>query len=221
MADTPDATDNTDPAGILVRPAARADADAVARTLARAFADDPPMAWVLPDPVARPRRLHRFFLTLQRRQVLRGGGALVACRGERIIGAALWLPPGTWSQSPVRQLIALPGYARAFGRRLDQGAVISQASYEAHPREPHWYLYTLGVHPDHQRTGAGTALLRTRLDECDRAGLPAYLESSKPGNVPYYERFGFQADRPLKLPAGAPAITPMWRPARPVPPLFR
>jgi hypothetical protein len=43
--------------------------------------------------------------------------------------------------------------------------------------------------------------------------MPAYLESSKPSNIGYYEAFGFTVTREIKIPDG-PALWPMWRPPR-------
>jgi hypothetical protein len=47
--------------GIIVRPANTADVPAMVDVLARAFYDDPPMAWMLPDDPSRDRRLRRLF----------------------------------------------------------------------------------------------------------------------------------------------------------------
>jgi ribosomal protein S18 acetylase RimI-like enzyme len=82
---------------------------------------------------------------------------------------------------------------------------------QAHPRQPHWYLAVLGTDPLHQGRGIGTALMAPVLERCDEEGLPAFLESSKESNVPYYERFGFRVERELKLGKGAPSVWPMWR----------
>jgi hypothetical protein len=51
------------------------------------------------------------------------------------------------------------------------------------------------------------------LVRCDEAGLGAYLESSKPENVPYYQRFGFAVTGQIDLPDGPP-LWPMWRAPR-------
>lgn len=80
-----------------------------------------------------------------------------------------------------------------------------------HPSEPHWYLPLIGVEPAQQGGGRGAVLMREALARCDRDGLPAYLESTNPRNIPFYERFGF---RPVgEIQAGnGPKLTPMWRP---------
>ena len=82
-----------------------------------------------------------------------------------------------------------------------------------HIKEPHWYLPMIGVDPAQQGRGIGSALLRHGLAKCDEDHLPAYLESSRPANVPLSERNGFQV---LGQVGGDsfPVITPMLRQAR-------
>ena len=59
-----------------------------------------------------------------------------------------------------------------------------------HPRKPHWYLAVLGTDPSAQRSGIGAALIAPTLRRCDDEGLPAFLESSKEANLPFYQRHG-------------------------------
>ncbi|WP_030672664.1 hypothetical protein [Streptomyces sp. NRRL B-1347] len=48
----------------------------------------------------------------------------------------------------------------------------------------------------------------------DAEGRPAYLESSKADNIPFYEHFGFAVRRELSLPLDARPVWLMWRDAR-------
>ncbi len=178
--------------------------------LAGAFYDDPVFSWLVPADGSRLRRLRRFFLTELRHESLRHGAVEVACIDGRVAGAAVWFPPGAGLGT---QVSALPGYLRAFGRRLVDVARFDSLAVRVHPREePHWYLLAIGVDPARQGGGVGAALLRSRLQRCDEEGVPAYLESSKPGNVPLYEHFGFRVTGTLPLPEGAPVVPTMWRP---------
>ena len=198
--------------GLAIQRAGRADAREAADVLARAFHDDPTFSWILPVEDTRNRRLRRYFVTELRHESLRHGGVEVARDSGRIAGVAAWFPPGTWSGTEVG---ALPGYVRAFGRRLDVCSRYMSVAVRTHPREqPHWYLAIIGVDPSRKGKGVGAALLRSRLERCDKEGMAAYLESSNPENVPLYEHFGFQATGALGLPKGAPAVTTMWRPTR-------
>lgn len=176
--------------------------------LARAFHDDPVFGWMLPAEGSRHRRLRRFFVAELHHESLRHGAVEVAYIDGRVAGAAMWFPPGT----PLgTEASALPGYLRAFGRRLVIVSQYQSVAVRVHPREePHWYLAFIGVDPVRQGHGVGAALLRSRLRRCDQEGLPAYLESSKPENVPLYQHFGFHGT--LDLPKGAPVVNTMWRP---------
>ncbi|KAL4975998.1 acyl-CoA N-acyltransferase [Aspergillus desertorum] len=54
----------------------------------------------------------------------------------------------------------------------------------------HYYLDTLVVHPEYQRRGVGSMLLRWGCNLADEAGVALYVDASRAG-APLYERFGF------------------------------
>ncbi len=60
-----------------------------------------------------------------------------------------------------------------------------------HPQEPHAYLSVLGVEPALQDRGIGSAVLGSWLSRVDAEGLPAYLETDRSENLPFYGRAGF------------------------------
>ena len=94
----------------------------------------------------------------------------------------------------------------------DAFAVFEQMS-NFHPQEPHWYLPLIGVDPACQGAGHGTELMRHALRRCDADHKLAYLESSNPRNIPFYERLGFE--RLGVIQAGtSPQIVPMLRKPR-------
>lgn len=195
----------------LVRPATSTDVKKLAAVLARAFYDDPPLIWLLPDPGRRLGRVTRMFTTVIGIESLRYGGIDVACDGEQILGGAIWLPPGHWQVGFREQIRALPHHARALATAWGRAARYGHALDHAHPQEPHWYLKAIGVDPASQGRGVASLLLRPRLNRCDQDGQPAYLEASKPDGVWMYEHFGFRRTGNLDMPEGAPAITAMWR----------
>jgi GNAT superfamily N-acetyltransferase len=200
---------------VQARRATHADVRALSKTLGRAFFDDPVMCWMLPDADARRRKLHKLFEALTRHHHLARGGVEVAPDDDGGIGgAALWDPPGEWRQTRGEELRAMPGLLLAFGRSLRRGLVAEEMMKAAHPEEPHWYLAIIGSDPDVRGKGFGQVLMRSRLDRCDADHAPAYLESSNPDNVPYYQRFGFEVTGEITLPDGGPSLVPMWRPAR-------
>lgn len=66
-------------------------------------------------------------------------------------------------------------------------------------------LGPLGVLPEHQRRGVGTALVHTVLGGADARNEPMVLLLGDPG---YYSRFGFE----LALPLGIAPPEPGWAP---------
>ncbi|MGB3482795.1 MAG: GNAT family N-acetyltransferase [Mycobacterium sp.] len=199
----------------MTRPARKSDLPGLSRTLGRAFFDDPVMSWMLPDPEKRARGLPGLFATMTRFHFLPGAGTEVATTAPGdIAAAALWDPPGRWKQSLLEGLLMLPGVLRAFGPRVLAAQVVAALMNEHHPEEPHWYLSAIGSDPAHRGTGFGRALMESRLDRLDAEHAPAYLESTKEDNVPYYQRFGFEVTREITLPDGGPMMWAMWRQPR-------
>ena len=81
----------------------------------------------------------------------------------------------------------------------------------AHPKAGHFYLAVLGVEPESQGRGLGSALMFPVLRRCDAERIPAYLEASSPRNRDLYLRHGFEVTRELRVGSGAPPIWGMWR----------
>jgi len=199
---------------IDVRATSRSDIPGLARVLGRAFQDDPVVSWTQPDAERRKAALPGLFGALTRHHYLAGRGVDVAVSETGVGAAALWDPPGRWQQSAREQLAMLPAVLRAFRGRLAAGRVVTDLMKENHPEEPHWYLAVLGSDPSVRGGGFGYALMRSRLQRCDADCAPAYLESSNPDNIGFYERFGFRVTGEIVLPDGGPSLWPMWRPPR-------
>lgn len=193
-----------------VRRATVADVPALSRVLARAFQDDPVMAWACPGARRRAEHGRRFFGARLRQLLPREEVWTTDARD----GAALWAPAGAWHASLRETLELLP--ATIAGRSLHRLPLIlpGLARVEArHPEEPHAYLSVLGTDPAAQGRGVGSALLAPVLRTCDEDGVAAYLESSKERNLAYYARHGFRVLEELDLPRG-PRVWLMWRDPR-------
>jgi GNAT superfamily N-acetyltransferase len=194
--------------GSDVRRLAVGDVPRIARALARAFEDDPVMSWIFPDDSERLSRLERAF-DFYLRNIWLPHDACFAT--DRLFGAALWLPPDKWHVGVWKQLRLLPGMIAVNGRNLPRLATVLRMIEKRHPKEPHYYLAVLGVEPEAQGRGFGSALMQPILERCDRERLPAYLESSKRRNVVLYERHGFRVVEELRLPKDGPPLWRMWR----------
>ena len=171
------------------------------RVLATAFAQDPVMRWTVADP----RRDAAVFQGLDLAMHGAGEGSELLYEDGVAVGAAFWDPPG-FAPPFAQTLRAVPVLAGALRARLYRGCAFAIAVHRHRPREPHWYLATIGATAPGR--GYGSALLRHRLDQIEG---PAYLESSNILNNPLYERFGFQVVAEIKLPFGGPSMWAMRR----------
>lgn len=211
----------------LVRRATLADLDAMAATLTAAFDDDPIYNWFIRQDARRAQAMRHFF-TEEVREYLGSDGAAAEEPGATkqawvttsldgvTSGVALWsAPPGGTRSRLISLLRAAPHFARDTGlARLPRLLWLIRATEAKYPRIPHWYLCVLGVEPSTQGAGAGAALVRTVIEACDRDRLPAYVESSKERNLPFYERHGFRLVERLDFPLRGPSLWLMWREPR-------
>jgi len=179
---------------------------AVLGALTLAFARDPMMRWLYPEPDAYLKHFPKFAGAF-------GGpsfGAGTAWASDDTSAAALWFPSGVHPDGEAIESVMLGTVDKAKHETL--GATLEKMD-EFHPKEPHWYLAIVGVDSAHQGKGLGAQLMESGLARCDEEGLIAYLESSNPANISLYERHGFRVVGEIQI-DDAPVTTPMLRPAR-------
>jgi ribosomal protein S18 acetylase RimI-like enzyme len=201
--------DDTVPSGAApstVQTVALDEAERAVATIVVAFAADPAARWSFPEPATYLAHFPAVVRAFGGQAFANGSGHQV----ENYAGAALWLLPGAAPDQD--EMIAIVETAVPADRRSDVFAVFEQMG-GYHPQEPHWYLPLIGVDPARQNRGLGSALLRHALALCDKAGLPAYLESSNPANIPLYERHGFVRLGAIQI-GSSPSIVPMLRKSR-------
>ena len=176
---------------------------AVIAVITLAFSSDPMARWAFPDPAT--------YLNVMPQVARAFGGNGFAQGAAHLAGAgsaaAMWLPPGI--QPDNDGLMALTDEHSPKEQQADMERVFSQME-TYHPSEPCWYLPLIGVDPPSQGRGYGSALLRHALEQCDRDGMPAYLESSNPRNIPLYQRHGFEIIGSIQA-GTSPTVVPMLR----------
>ena len=122
-------------------------------------------------------------------------------------GGAFWFPPEIELESDaivelIQQTVSEPTQNEVF-------ELLEQMD-DFHPHESYWYLAVLGVNPAQQKRGYGSTLLQQVLDDCDRHNRLAYLESSNPINIPFYQRHGFEIVGEIQV-GISPTMFPMIR----------
>ena len=176
----------------------RAELAAAGAMLARAYLHDPQFVYLLPDEDERRRRAPWFFHAVLRYSA--AVGTVLATDG----GVAILIPPGGHAPS-FRRMVRSGLIVAPF--RLGPGAVQRLSAFAAASREvrdravqgPFWYVGGIGVDPERQGRGIGTALMEELVA---RAGRPLCLETANERNVAWYERLGFELVGEGRVPDG-------------------
>jgi hypothetical protein len=189
-----------------VRVAAGADRAPVTQMLSRAFADDPAMSFIFPDPADRARRLPRLFALLFDSDRATGM-RLVTAGGE---AATLWRGPGRVHTGRLEMLRNAVPMLAAFGRALPRALALSDAIGAHMPSGDFWYLHVAGCDPVAQGKRLGGAAVRAGLTRA--AGrTPCYLETATEANLGFYAGLGFEVTREWLVPNGGPRFWSMLR----------
>ena len=189
--------------------------DQAASMLARAFVGGPFPALLADEPAAR-LEASRWVYTVVARYGLAFGEVWAV---DDLEGVAIWWAPEY--VDPDDERAALVGFSdgpevlgkEAWERFLHFGELTG----DVHRRSvtgPHWYLPVIGVAPEVQRRGLGSALLTTMCDRLDRERLPAYLDTGRAENVAFYQRHGFMVAAELLEPNSGVLIRGMRRDPR-------
>lgn len=179
----------------------------VVATLSDAFFTDPALAWILPGDARRRAALPGLFKLLVQSDVR--AGLVVQSAGNE--SAALWRAPGQAEGGAIEFALSMLPYLAIFGTALPRALKIA-GSIDAHrPDCDFWYLHFVGVRAAHQGKGHGGRIIRAQTVVADDQGLPCWLETATPANVPLYQRLGFVTQVEWDVPGGGPHFWGMMR----------
>lgn len=183
------------------RRATSSDIDRFAETFGTAMFHDPMIRWPLPPDVSvdsvidMSKAIVSMYVEIGSAWMLEDG-----------LGVSSWIAPDAAArfdelEQPTRAAIA--PYTDDGGARY--GTFWDWLAGHL-PREPCWFMDLVAVHPSARVRGLGSQLVRHGLAMAEADGLPAFLETSQPSNVSYYERFGFTVVGEEQGPDGGPTI---------------
>jgi ribosomal protein S18 acetylase RimI-like enzyme len=190
------------------RPLTQGEHALIGNIIGDSFSDDPVNLWVF----GGQQSITAYNILAAKKLYLRRGfGHVVADDG-----GTLWLPPGTSKHIPLWNSLDIATTMLRYGgiQSLRRGLTVDNFLSRKKPKEPHYYLYAIGARRARQGKGVGGALMSAGLERADRDHMPAYLESSKEINVPFYRRFGFEVIEQVTPVPGCPPLWLMWRAPR-------
>jgi ribosomal protein S18 acetylase RimI-like enzyme len=162
--------------------------DEAVRVLARAFVTNPlHVAAFGASQLARNEAFFRVGLAAMK------GPMLAAVEAGRLLGVVHWVASPGCRYSGAEKLRMMPAMLHGMGVR-PAVRVVSWVSAWARcdPDTPHVHLGPIGVDPAARGRHVGHLLMERYCAELAAARLPGYLETDRPENVGFYERFGFR-----------------------------
>lgn len=193
-----------------VRPATVTDIPAVTEVLTDAFADYAWTRWTVAadDHQERLRALHETYLSLIALPFGRVD-VLTDESDERPQAVAAWIDTALVPDAAWTRVGAVVGDLA--GDRASAARAAEAVLAVGRPQRPHVTLATVGVAPQRQGHGHGTAVLTVGLRRTDSDGVPTYVETSAEANVRLYQRLGFAVSSVVDPPGGGPRTWQMWR----------
>jgi ribosomal protein S18 acetylase RimI-like enzyme len=175
--------------------------DETVTVLANAFVTNPLHLWAFGAHRLDQNRL--FFRIGLRHMFI--GRAFVAMADGAVRGYVHFNDSPYCLPAPEEIPVAAATLLKPLGNALSR--VVKWLSRWCHldPEEPHVHLGPIGVAPEAQGQGFGTALMQQYIEYLDQEHTAGYLETDRPENVAFYKKFGFLVQREEVLIA-----TPIW-----------
>ena len=184
----------------------------VADILTSAFYDDPVFTWFMRKDSKKENAFKSLFTTVLAKYYLPS----IVYKDTGSNSCSIWVDSKDVLTSSelsipmkIRFLINVTNWCTLGG--VNRFMHLTGLQDDAHPPEPHHYLWAVGVKPEAQGKGLGTKMLSYHLANLDELQIPAYLENSKEANFRFYERLGFKQINNIELAEGGPYLWGMWR----------
>jgi ribosomal protein S18 acetylase RimI-like enzyme len=117
---------------------------------------------------------------------------IAAVRDGRLAGVTGVAPMGTCQPTASQRLRMLPAMVALGPRTAARVGSWLGAWGKRDPHEPHVHLGPLAVDAHLQGQGIGSAIMAEHCRRLDGSGQIGYLETDKPENVRFYQRFSFE-----------------------------
>jgi ribosomal protein S18 acetylase RimI-like enzyme len=163
-----------------------------ALTLAEAFANDPLLEILAPDPE------RRVMLGASMMEVLLAYGVRYGrvWSNDDASAVAIWLHPESGPMS-IPRMLRVGMWRAPFIFGLQGVGRMSKAMSATEPfhkqvEGPHWYLMTIGTRTARQGEGLGSELVEMGTSRADDAGVLCYLETATDANIAFYRKRGFE-----------------------------
>ncbi len=198
--------------GMTVRHALRADIDTVRDTLVDGFFEDPYFRWQYRDDSTYEKLAGEWFGLITEACFSRGHTYLV----DDGAAAAIFIPPDVplAEDADLRRTAMLLSEQLGEGRAMEVLTVLGAMADHEPKDKSHFQCVYIACRSASRSCGYGAEVMRRVTQVCDSEGIGAYLVSSNPRNVTFYEREGYKVLSDVYPIDGGPLMRPMWRDPR-------
>jgi len=182
----------------------------LAEITADAFEHDPFNNWLF----KHQHRKQQMFAALAKHIYTPRGFCQILEEDGKGLAATMWMmPDGSLKDTLLSSLSLLKTFVLDDGiAGLKRGRATGNAMAKHHLKEPHAYLFTVGVIGHARGRGLGRKMIEPVLEACDRTGTLAYLENSNPANERVYNSLGFEHITMIEPVPRCPPLQAMKRP---------
>lgn len=192
-----------------IRTVGSQDVSELAAITADAFRHDPFVNWMLKS---QKHKLQMYTILAKHVYAPRGFCQIYEEDGVGQAATMWMMPGGNTKESFLGSLSLMKTFAMDDGiSGMKRGFFTGQAMEKQHPKEPHVYLFTVGVRGAARGRGLGRQMIEPVLAACDESGMMAYLENSNPANERVYNSLGFEHDAMIEPMAGSVTLQAMKR----------
>lgn len=186
-----------------IRPARPEERKDVADILADAFAEDPVVKWIYPQP---GYAAYSFETTLS--AFGPDEGMLI---DESKQCACLFIRPGRSFPNVIKAGAIFTGLRRFGIPPLWRSLQFLNSIEKRHYQLPHLYIFAIGCRRSAHGTGLGSAMMKHVIARETPEGVPLYLENSNPKNDVFYRKFGYEEQEVFYPARNGPLMKTMLR----------
>jgi len=185
----------------ITKPVTRSEVSDVVSLMAECFINNPAIAYLIQKDDKRIRCMAEELYPDIVRLCIRQGNVWGRYQSQKLVGAALWISPknskallqwlGTWRVG----FKLWRGLNKASRLITDYYAYLEKLIRDQCPDNA-WILWSVFVHPDTQRKGIGSELLKNMLQTVDYEQSKCWLFTHKDTNVEFFKRQAFDVSTP-------------------------
>ena len=165
------------------------DKTAIVDLLARSFDDNKSVNYLIKQDGKRLKRINR--LIAYSFNVCYAFGKVVLSEDKKACALILYpekkrttLKSLLWDIRLITNCIGVGG--------VNKAAIREGRIKKLQPKEPLYYLWFIGVHPEEQNKGIGSVLLSEIIEDAEAQKRTLCLETSTEKNIPWYQKFGLE-----------------------------